>query len=459
MSKNKKILIIITIFLLCIISYVFYRKDKQFTNESKVNKQLYFVDSKYKDIKSKFHKIDSPLEKVDIEYPITTNESINKITEETINNYYNEYKNSKSQRLENHLDISYQVPYQDDDFLSMIVNTKFDTASAHPVSYTIFWTFNKKSNSILNIKDLVKDNKDLDQLLAKIKSILRQKYSSVVSENILEESITSDTINNFIITSKDEISFPFGKGKVTPESSGEINIDIPITEINDLLQTDQAKNIFNITDKKVVTPQPKIQSSSSKPQVALTFDDGPGAYTNQLLDIFKKYNVKASFFVLGSRVNSYPEIIKREINEGHTVGNHSWSHPQLNQLAKNNIEQQISNTNDAIFKLTSYRSKFLRPPYGATNEIVANVSRNLGMSQILWNVDPRDWADKNSQIVCNRILANTKSGSIILSHDIHKTTVEAMPCVIEGLKKQGYKLVNIETLLANPTPGNIYYHQ
>lgn len=194
------------------------------------------------------------------------------------------------------------------------------------------------------------------------------------------------------------------------------------------------------------------------PYIALTFDDGPSAtLTPRLLDILKEKGVKATFFVVGENAQSHPEILARAVAEGHEIGNHSWSHPQLSKVSEARLQEEIGNTSNAIFKATGKTPSLLRPPYGAVNAHVRQVIQDqYGMKIIFWSVDPLDWKRPGSSAVSQRILANTKAGSIILSHDIHAGTVDAMPTTIDALLAKGYHFVTVSELIEmeskNPAP-------
>jgi len=192
--------------------------------------------------------------------------------------------------------------------------------------------------------------------------------------------------------------------------------------------------------------------------VALTFDDGPSAkLTPMLLDILKQRGIHATFFVVGENAAAYPDILKREIAEGHEIGNHSWNHPQLTHLSLDGIRSQIERTNDAIRAATGHNPTLLRPPYGATSPTLNRwYGKTYGLKVILWEVDPLDWKYRNSAHVESEILKQTKPGDIILSHDIHATTVAAMPATLDALIAKGYKFVTVSQLIAMqgsvPTP-------
>ena len=191
--------------------------------------------------------------------------------------------------------------------------------------------------------------------------------------------------------------------------------------------------------------------------VAITYDDGPGAETNRLLDKLKAKNAHASFMVIAPSAEQHPELLKRMKAEGHTIGNHTKSHRQLNTLSYEQVSQEIDAGNAAISKATGQGTRWVRPPYGATNATVDQVTRDEGVSQALWDVDTVDWKDRNSEHVCSSAVQGARAGSIILMHDIHPTTVDAADCVIDGLRAKGLEPVSLDRLLRTPVAGKRYY--
>ena len=187
-----------------------------------------------------------------------------------------------------------------------------------------------------------------------------------------------------------------------------------------------------------------------EPVVAMTFDDGPSAVlTPRLLDILKQRNIKATFFVLGQLVQEHPEIVARAVAEGHEIANHSWDHKALNKLGEGGLQHELADTSAEITKATGKPVTLMRPPYGATNpRLNRAIEKEYGMKVILWSVDPLDWKRPGPQVVEQRILAGAKPGAIILSHDIHPGTIDAMPATLDALTAKGYKFVTVSELLA-----------
>jgi peptidoglycan/xylan/chitin deacetylase (PgdA/CDA1 family) len=186
------------------------------------------------------------------------------------------------------------------------------------------------------------------------------------------------------------------------------------------------------------------------PYIAMTFDDGPHVTnTAKLLDMAAKRQIKLTFFVLGECVEQNPTVLQREVAEGHEIGNHSWSHPNLAKLSDDAVRSQLRRTEDLIVKTAGVKPKLMRPPYGElTKRQRMLVNREFGYKVILWDVDPLDWKRPGSDVVAQRIIAGARPGSIILSHDIHPPTIAAMPQVFDALLAKGFKFVTVSELLA-----------
>lgn len=186
------------------------------------------------------------------------------------------------------------------------------------------------------------------------------------------------------------------------------------------------------------------------PYIAMTFDDGPsGPNTPRLLDLAAKKHIKLTFFLIGENAARYPQLVQRELAEGHQVGNHSYTHPDLAKMSDDAVRAEIQKTQDAIIGASGYKPVLFRPPYGAlTARQRLWVANEFGVKIILWDVDPLDWKEPGVEVVAQRIIAGARPGSIILSHDIHSKTVDAMPEVFDTLLAKGFKFVTVSELIA-----------
>jgi peptidoglycan/xylan/chitin deacetylase (PgdA/CDA1 family) len=185
------------------------------------------------------------------------------------------------------------------------------------------------------------------------------------------------------------------------------------------------------------------------PYIAMTFDDGPNAtLTPKLLDILAAHHIKATFFVIGENVVQHPEIVARAAREGHEIGNHSWSHPNFGKMSDDAVRRELRRTEDAIKSATGTGPTLMRPPYGSlTARQKRWIHDEFGYQIILWDVDPLDWKRPGPALVCNRILKETRQGSIVLSHDIHPGTIQAMPSTFDQLEAKGFKFVTVSELI------------
>jgi peptidoglycan/xylan/chitin deacetylase (PgdA/CDA1 family) len=211
------------------------------------------------------------------------------------------------------------------------------------------------------------------------------------------------------------------------------------------------------SDTPAVSPEPRITFNFvhvEGPYIAMTFDDGPNkTLTPKLLDLLAAHHIKATFFVIGQNVADYPQIVQRAAREGHEIGNHSWSHPYLAKMSDDAVRRELHRTDDAISNATGTRPTLLRPPYGSLSTRQKHwIHEEFGYEIILWDVDPLDWKRPGPMTVCNRIVKETRPGSIVLSHDIHPGTVEAMPATLNQLEAKGFKFVTVSELIKLAKP-------
>jgi len=204
-----------------------------------------------------------------------------------------------------------------------------------------------------------------------------------------------------------------------------------------------------------------LREPPRRPMVALTFDDGPSLYTGMILDMLEAVDGRATFCVLGNRIHYNPGVLRRAVELGSEVIGHSWDHRELNRLNASAIANQITRTSEAIEEATGVPPPpIFRAPFGLTNTRVINTSRDLGYSLLHWSVDPQDWANRCPDWIYNNIMERAIDGAIILLHDIHTATMEAMERVIPRLIADGFQLVTASELIAyfygDLEPGEIY---
>ncbi|HEX5177189.1 MAG TPA: polysaccharide deacetylase family protein, partial [Chthoniobacteraceae bacterium] len=178
-----------------------------------------------------------------------------------------------------------------------------------------------------------------------------------------------------------------------------------------------------------------------------------GKLTPELLDILAQHHIHATFFVIGKNAAEHPEILQRAVREGHEIGNHSWSHPALGKMRDEGVRAELQKTDDAIRSAIGVRPVLMRPPYGSiTARQKRWINSEFGSRIILWDVDPLDWKRPGPAVVTGRIVRETRPGSIILSHDIHPGTIQAMPGTFDQLQAKGFKFVTVSELIAMGKP-------
>jgi peptidoglycan/xylan/chitin deacetylase (PgdA/CDA1 family) len=201
-------------------------------------------------------------------------------------------------------------------------------------------------------------------------------------------------------------------------------------------------------------PPPGARNSYSSvnvngPYIAITFDDGPHpTNTPRLLNILAQRNIKATFYVVGQLVKEHPQIIRRILAEGHEVANHTMTHPTLTRISDERIRRELGETHKAVVDIAGYHMRTFRPPGGATNARLKEwFHKEYGYSTILWTVDPQDWKRPGVSVVTSRLVNGARPGAILLCHDLHAPTIDAMPGTLDQLLAKGFKFVTVSQLL------------
>jgi len=197
-----------------------------------------------------------------------------------------------------------------------------------------------------------------------------------------------------------------------------------------------------------------------KPMIALSFDDGPSQHTERILDLLEEHGGRATFFVLGYRIERYMETVERMLYLENELANHSWTHTNLTTLNEEAIIWEIMTTNAAIEAVAGYAPQIVRPPFGRTCARVRQVAEDLGFALTNWSLDPLDWRYRDPDRIYNVIMDEKKDGAVVVLHDIHATTAQAMERVIPRLVEEGFQLVTVsevlEYLYGELVPGKVY---
>lgn len=343
--------------------------------------------------------------------------------------------------------------------------SNFKNITAHEISsehYKLSYLSLKKNEEDLAEPVLLTEDYQVFTLgkmltdLEAFKELLNQKIVSTNSLSEEEAVLVTEKVANLDLNA---LRFDYKDSQLTlhlPEgefasSQVQFSIDELFSVVNGDYLTDFDKASFDQYHTQQV-------DKTALRQVALTFDDGPSRLTTPVvLDLLKKHKAKATFFVLGQNIAGNEDILKRMIEEGHEIANHTWSHPNLTRITADQVKQEIELTQSAIEEVIGHRPTFIRPPYGAVN---ASVAAAAGLASIYWNVDTQDWSNRDPHLILSQVKAYTNPGAIILMHDIHQTTVDGLEPVLHYLTEQQYSLVTTTELLGeNLNPGFIYYDQ
>ena len=211
--------------------------------------------------------------------------------------------------------------------------------------------------------------------------------------------------------------------------------------------------VFNINDDYITIKEVVSNISNSnyqsdyidinKKMIALTFDDGPNYNTSKILEILNKYNVRATFFVLGSKINHNEKIIKTMDEYGMEIGNHTYSHKLMTSMSNLDIIKEVEDTSDLIYNIVGKYPNLVRPSYGSFNK---KIKESINMPIIIWNIDTLDWKSHNSKKIVSRVMNKLSDGDIILMHDIYSATVKAVDILVPKLISEGYQLVSVSEL-------------
>ncbi len=363
---------------------------------------------------------------VSINYPVTEVSALDEAISSYINKVRAEFKNSDYDGKPE-LNISYTYKEVNDEVINVSILTEIVTDKT--VSKIKTFTYNKKSEKFLTMEDIVDD---LDVLDYDIKKELLSKYQDADMDYL------SNVSYDFFTMDDENLTIYFNPTQLKDTNDELVYLDIPLDSLNLLIDVDREENTNTYLNfkKNTINEEDKV--------VALTFDDGPSKYTKDILDILKKYDACGTFFLIGNKVSFYGEVLREMLSEGNEIGNHSYDHKYLTRLSEEEVKDEINKTQDEIKRVTGYTPTLFRPTYGGYNNTLKSY---IDLTFVLWDADSRDWSVKSTEGIMYNVFKDVKSGSIILFHDNHEYSVNALPSVIKELKKQGYKFVTVSELL------------
>ena len=203
---------------------------------------------------------------------------------------------------------------------------------------------------------------------------------------------------------------------------------------------------------------PAPTAASGGKYIALTFDDGPTASnTPKLLDMLKKYGVRATFFVVGARIKGNEALLRRMVDEGHEIGSHTYGHKRLTSLTDEAIEKDLIRTINLVNAACGVTPSMVRPPYGAKNARVLACLEQMGLACVMWNIDPEDWNASSARAVRDHVVARAENGCIVLMPDLRSTSVKAAELIIQALTAKGYAFVTVSELFSGELEAGVAY--
>ncbi len=302
-----------------------------------------------------------------------------------------------------------------------IVNFE-DQYNVYRINEEYSFLYDGEVELIVDSKNVVKDVYSLFEVDDILINQLNNKYPSNIYENIvLEYEIFIDD---------NGVNFKF----INNSFNFDINV-ILLCEFNSDFKIDCNNDESLLINSFYLDP--------SIPTVALSFDDGPNKNTAEIIEVLKKYDVNATFFVLGMQMEYYPDILKDMYASGFEIGNHTYNHKYLTRISFSDVEYQLNKTNEIYNSLTGDDLELLRPTYGVYNsELLSRVDYTF----VNWSVDSNDWRYKNASKTTQTILNSAEDGDVILLHDIQGSTADAMEDIVVGLLDKGFQIVSISEL-------------
>ncbi len=253
-------------------------------------------------------------------------------------------------------------------------------------------------------------------------------YDSYIDGNVIIDYDIYDNDNLYYLT----FYKYFWNDNMVSDGSDSFVIDTSNNSVSRINKTNYEYDV--VINRKI---------DKSKKMIALTFDDGPNYNTSKVIDVLNKYDIKATFFVLGSRAINNKDILKKMADSGMEIGNHTYNHLLLTKYDENKIRSEIEDTSEVIYSATKKRPKLLRPSYGSVNNKIKKVAN---MPIIIWDIDTLDWKYHNSKRITSRIVNKVRDGDIILMHDIYSASLNALSNIIPILQDNGYEFVTIDEL-------------
>lgn len=380
-----------------------------------------------------------------INVPKTSDNNIKNISDDFCNKSRDIIKNKNIDTSKSIYDYPvFTINYDLVEFTDDIYNIVFRLTNNNDNIYSVAKIYNINKDEFVDIKDIFIDDINFikELILGNLDENSKSKFNIVDFGSLINNITISGYGINFYINEDNACS----------------SVILPVKSIESILKYKfESGKFVQVTQEEALNEEPKKLVSNKI--IALTLDDGPGDHEDDFIELFKKYDIKATFFYVGRYVEHRKDVVKRVFDAGHEVGNHSYSHPDLTKLSSKEVLSEINDTDDAIENATGKRPLLLRPPYGAKNsKVIELVKRPI----ICWNIDSMDWHLRpDTDKIVEKVLSEVFDGGILLFHSIYKSSYDAIARIIPKLLDDGYRFVTVSELykLCNEkiVSGKVYY--
>ncbi|MGI8313514.1 polysaccharide deacetylase family protein [Halobacillus mangrovi] len=399
---------------------------------------------------------------ITIHYPQTSNNKINQTIIDYVNQRKAAFKKESYQSIQEHgkaksheLHIDFEVPHQGSSFFVVRFEETMDVGEPELIHDQTVMNFGKKNGKLIQLDQLFKNDRDYVEHLTKLtKEKLRDDLSEEAYYHTEVQEVLKAVSTNYenIALTGNGLEIYLNHAVATlPEK-----VVISQRSIKDLLNDSYSEALMSEGIKQVSHKQhvdssqetKKIEkseeeSNSESKRIALTFDDGPHPkVTPNVLKILEKYEAKATFFMIGKRVQYFSETAKMVADQGHEIGNHTWDHPRLTRLSAEEVDNQIDRTQEIIKEVTGVQPRMIRLPFG---EVPSQFS-STQLKIIPLDAHGENWQEKEPEQLAQELIENVESGDTLLLHDLQSTSVEVLELVLHELNNKGYKIVKVSEL-------------
>lgn len=380
--------------------------------------------------------------KIAINYPITKEKRLDQKIQEDVKARYQNFLEQQKEFVAIAKDAEFNIDYTydiiDQRYMMVVLKT-FSNSNllSNPMNDLDTYVYDKKKNKFLTLSDVISPTEN-KKVISMILNKLKKQYPDCLLIDRVKKLLNQFTEIHFTFD-EEQFYFYFEPYEISAGYFDIMTISIPIENLGLTIDINQGK--VEPEWKKVETTTRIIDPNQKS--VALTFDDGPSTYTEELLNILKKYDASGTFFVIGNKVEIYSDTMRRMVQEGNEIGNHSYNHKWLTKVSDQEFLNQINQTQQVVKKVTGFTPRLFRPTYGAVNQ---SLRKRSELKIVMWDVDTRDWESHNIDHILKKTIQNTKDGSIILMHDTKKQTITILERLLKELKQDDYQFVTVSEL-------------